>query len=50
MGELVPVGEGRRWRKGIGRQIWCKYCVHMYVNGKMIPIETIPGMEEEGMK
>jgi hypothetical protein len=22
----------------------CKYCVHMYVNGKMTPVETIPGM------
>jgi hypothetical protein len=21
-----------------------KYCVHMYVNGKMVSIETIPGM------
>jgi flavoprotein len=21
-------------------------CVHMYVNGKMIPIESIPGMGE----
>jgi hypothetical protein len=30
--------------KGIGRLIWCKYCVHMYVSGKMIPAETIPGM------
>jgi hypothetical protein len=24
--------------------LWCKYCVHMFVNGKMRPIETIPGM------
>jgi hypothetical protein len=23
----------------------CKYCVYMYVNGKMISVETIPGME-----
>jgi hypothetical protein len=22
----------------------------MYINGKMIPIETIPGMGEEGIK
>jgi hypothetical protein len=22
----------------------CKYCVHMYINGKMLSIETIPGM------
>jgi hypothetical protein len=21
----------------------CKYCVHMYVNGEIIPVETIPG-------
>jgi hypothetical protein len=27
----------------------CKYCVHMYVNGK-IPVETIPGMGREGDK
>jgi hypothetical protein len=24
----------------------CKYCVHMYINVKMIPVETIPGMGE----
>jgi hypothetical protein len=24
------------------------YCVHMYVNGKMIPVETIPGLGGEG--
>jgi hypothetical protein len=24
--------------------MWCKYCVHMYVNGKMRPVETIPGI------
>jgi hypothetical protein len=23
---------------------WCKYCVHMYVNGKIVSVETIPGM------
>jgi hypothetical protein len=22
----------------------CKYCVHMYLNGKIIPVETTPGM------
>jgi hypothetical protein len=27
-----------------------KYCVHMYANGKMIPIEIIPGMREKGDK
>jgi hypothetical protein len=28
----------------------CKYCVHMYVNGKMRPVETVPGMGAEGDK
>jgi hypothetical protein len=27
-----------------GGWILCKYCVHMYVNGKMRPVQTIPGM------
>jgi hypothetical protein len=26
--------------------MWCKTCVHMYVNAKMIPVEAIPGMGE----
>jgi hypothetical protein len=34
------------WSKGVEGLIWCKYCVHMYVNGKMIPVETIPEMGE----
>jgi hypothetical protein len=24
--------------------MWCKYCVHMYVNGKMRAVENIPGI------
>jgi hypothetical protein len=24
----------------------CKYCAHMYVNGKMIPAEILPAMGE----
>jgi hypothetical protein len=24
--------------------MYCKYCVFMYVKGKMRPVETIPGM------
>jgi hypothetical protein len=32
------------FNKKVGAWIWCKYCVHMYVNGKMRPVETIPGM------
>jgi hypothetical protein len=35
---------GGSGKKGMGGWIWYKYCVHMYVNGKMIPVETIPGM------
>jgi hypothetical protein len=26
------------------------YCVHMYVNGKMIPVETIPRMRKGQIK
>jgi hypothetical protein len=33
--------------KECGRLIQCKYCVHMHVNGKMRPVETVPGMGEE---
>jgi hypothetical protein len=29
-----------------GGWIYCKYCVYMYVNEKIIPVETIPGMAE----
>jgi hypothetical protein len=25
--------------------MWCKYYVHRYVNGKMIPVEYIPRIE-----
>jgi hypothetical protein len=40
-----------RWRgKGVGGVIWCKHCVHMYVNVKVIPVETVPGMGEVGDK
>jgi hypothetical protein len=38
------VGAERRWGKRVGGCLWCQYCVHMYVNGKMRPVETIPGM------
>jgi hypothetical protein len=30
--------------KGIGGLIWYKYYVTTYKNGKMRPVETIPGM------
>jgi hypothetical protein len=38
------------WGKGMGEWIWCKYCEHMYVNGKMIPVETTPGMMGGGWR
>jgi hypothetical protein len=28
--------------------VWYKYYVHMYVNGKMRPVEIIPGIGEGG--
>jgi hypothetical protein len=52
---LVPV-EGVGCRDGVGcgdgieRWIQDKYCVHMYVNERMWPVETIPGMEEGEIK
>jgi hypothetical protein len=36
------------WGNSEGGWIWCKYHVYMYENGKMIPVETIPGMGGEG--
>jgi hypothetical protein len=33
---------------GVGVWIWCKYCVHKYVNGKMVSVETAPGIGGEG--
>jgi hypothetical protein len=47
---LVAVGGGRMCGKGVEARIWCNCSVHMYVNGKMRPIETIPGMEGGGNK
>jgi hypothetical protein len=32
---------GERLQEG---KLCCKYCIHMYINGKMIPVETVPGM------
>jgi hypothetical protein len=29
--------------------VWCK-CVHKYINGKMRPVETIPGMGERRLR
>jgi hypothetical protein len=47
---ILPGGVGTSGReeevgRGCGRvNIVNKYFVHMYVKGKMIPVETIPGM------
>jgi hypothetical protein len=30
--------------------VWCKYCVHIDVNGKMRTPESIPGMVGAGIK
>jgi hypothetical protein len=34
----------------VGGWIKCKYCVHMYVNGKLIPVENISRMGKGGDK
>jgi hypothetical protein len=40
---LVSVGGGGVCEaKGVRGWIQCKYCVHMYVNVKIRPVETIP--------
>jgi hypothetical protein len=44
------VGEGRRWGKGVGGKIMCKYCVHMYVNGKMMPVKLFQEWGERKIK
>jgi hypothetical protein len=36
--------------KGVGGWIWCTYCVYMYVNGKMRPVDIITGIVGEGIK
>jgi hypothetical protein len=38
---FAPVGGGRWWGKSVGGKIQYKKCVHIYVNAKTIPIETI---------
>jgi hypothetical protein len=38
--------EGEDIRKGCGRVNMVEYCALMYENGKMRPVETVPGMGE----
>jgi hypothetical protein len=45
---LILVGGGKRWGNGGGGCIWYKYYLHLYTNGEIIPIETIPGIGEGG--
>jgi hypothetical protein len=40
---VVKVGGGRWQEMGVGGWIWCKCCVYMYANAKMIAVKTIPG-------
>jgi hypothetical protein len=43
-------GSGEVVGKGVGGWIWCKYCIHMNVNGKTRPVETSKdgGMGDKG--
>jgi hypothetical protein len=44
-------GTSGRWQgKGIGGWIQYKKCVYTYVNVKLVPVETIPGMGGGGNK
>jgi hypothetical protein len=36
--------------KGIRKVNMVQKCVHMYVNAKMISVETVPGIRGEGIK
>jgi hypothetical protein len=47
---LVPVGGGRMWGEGVGEWIWCKYCIHMYVNEKMKPVKLFQEWGKWGIK
>jgi hypothetical protein len=38
------MGEARTWVKGVGGWVHYKQCVYVRVNGKMRPVETMPGM------
>jgi hypothetical protein len=43
-GAVIPVWGGKMWIEGIGVWITYKYCVHIYVNGKIRPVENISGV------
>jgi hypothetical protein len=50
VGGGVSVEGGRMCGKGIGGRTCCKYCVHMYVNGKLRCFEIITGMGSRRIK
>jgi hypothetical protein len=50
VGRLVSVGRSEEKGKMCGRVNQCKYCVHIYVSGKMLHVENVPGMGEVGIK
>jgi hypothetical protein len=41
----IRVGTSGKGREGkdVGVQIYCKHCIHIYVNGKMTATEIISG-------
>jgi hypothetical protein len=47
-----PEGRKAEGEEVVGRwvvgRIWSKQCIHIYVNAKMIPVETVLGMGGEG--
>jgi hypothetical protein len=49
IGEQVRTGAWGDGISGRGEKVGkeYKYCVHMNINGKMIPVDTVPGMGEE---
>jgi hypothetical protein len=42
---IGPSGRGKEVEKVCGRVSTVKYHVYVFVNGKIIPVETTPGME-----
>jgi hypothetical protein len=50
LGGLVPVGGGEEMVKGERRWIWCKNCIHMFVNGNIIAVDVILGSGDERKK
>jgi hypothetical protein len=44
------VGGGEEMVKGERRWIWCKNCIHMFVNGNIIAVDVILGSGDERKK